>query len=144
MERSMATTVIKIMLEARVCHDEFYQKTDTQKDSASHRPHACLGKEDRCTLCHAQPAACLDGQSVSTKPNAEQAAHASVTSGQLKTWLWHWTNACQPAMIIPQVGPIGGCRPRGSGCRLVTLAHREAQHAQQHQLSVSDLTSRAV
>ena len=45
--------------------------------------------------CHAQPLAHLKGQSVSPKQESEQATHASVTQGQLKVWLWHWTIACK-------------------------------------------------
>ena len=43
--------------------------------------------------CHAQPPAHLNGQRVSTKPETKQAAHASVTQGQLKVRLWHRTDA---------------------------------------------------
>ena len=93
-------------------HDKCHQKQGTQKHSASHHPHACLGREGNA--CHAQPPAHLDGQRICTQPETKQAAHAPGTYGQLKVWLRHWTNACKPAMIRAQLGPFGGRRPRGS------------------------------
>ena len=63
---------------------------------------------------HAQPPAHLNGQRICTKPETKQAAHAPVTYGQLKVWLWHRTSACKPAMVRAQLGPFGGRRPRGS------------------------------
>ena len=47
-------------------------------------------------------------------PKTKQAAHASVSEGQLEVWLWHSTQAHKPAMICAQLGPFGGCGLRAS------------------------------
>ena len=65
------------------------------------RMHTWAQRAGASKQSHAQPSAHLNGHHVSTslKPKTKQAAHTSVAQGQLKLWLWHWTNARNLAII---------------------------------------------
>ena len=88
-------------------HNECHQIQGTKKHSASHHPHPCLGREGASNWRHAKPSAHLHGYSLSIKPQTKQAAHASVTQGQLKLWLWYWTTAHKLAVICANSAKLG-------------------------------------
>ena len=72
--------------------------------------HAWAERADAGNLC----AMCTRWATHMHQAKTKQVAHAPVSYGQLKVWLWHWTNACKSAMIRAQPGPFGGGRPGGS------------------------------